>query len=51
MKKDQINKAWIKMELNSIYGFPKISSIEMYNEEKALKITEEGKCIINNLTV
>lgn len=37
-------KAWAKMELNSSYGFPPIPVIPMvYDENKALQITEEGK--------
>jgi hypothetical protein len=37
-------KAWTKIILNSSYGFPPFSVIQMkYDENKALKITEEGK--------
>ena len=37
-------KTWVKMELNSSYGFPPIPVIPMeYDENKALQITEEGK--------
>jgi len=37
-------KAWDKIELNSSYGFPPIPVIPMvYDENKALQITEEGK--------
>jgi hypothetical protein len=37
-------KAWAKMELNSSYGFPPVPVIPMvYDENKALQITEEGK--------
>ena len=37
-------KAWVKMELNSSYGFPPTPVIPMeYDENKALQITEEGK--------
>ena len=37
-------KAWVKMELHSSYGFPPVPVIPMvYDENKALQITEEGK--------
>ena len=40
----EITKAWAKMELNSSYGFPPIPIIPMvYDEDKALQITKEGK--------
>jgi hypothetical protein len=40
----EITKAWAKMELNSSYGFPPVPIIPMvYDENKALQITEEGK--------
>ena len=37
----KLEKAWAKMELNSIYGFPPVASSE-YNSESAKKITESG---------
>jgi len=40
----ELTKAWAKMELNSSYGFPPVSVVPMvYDENKALQITEEGK--------
>jgi len=37
-------KAWAKIELNSSYGFPPVPVIPMvYNENKELQITEDGK--------
>lgn len=37
-------KAWAKIELNSSYGFPPVPAIPMvYNENKELQITEDGK--------
>lgn len=37
-------KAWVKIKLNSSYGFPPVPVIPMeYDENKALQITEEGK--------
>ena len=37
-------KSWAKMMLNSSYGFPPQPIIPIiYDENKALKITEEGK--------
>ncbi len=40
----ELTKGWVKMELNSSYGFPSVPVIAMgYDENKALQITEEGK--------
>jgi len=40
----EIIKAWAKIVLNSSYGFPPVPVIQMvYDENKALQITEEGK--------
>jgi hypothetical protein len=40
----ELTNAWAKIELNSSYGFPPIPVIPMeYDENKALRITEEGK--------
>jgi len=42
--KKELVKAWAKMELNSSYGLPPIPAIPMvYDENKALQITKEGK--------
>jgi hypothetical protein len=39
-----IVKVWDKIELNSSYGFPPVPVIAMvYDENKVLQITEEGK--------
>ena len=43
-----IKKAWAKMMLNSSFGFPPQPIIPMlYDENKRLKITEDGKKNIN----
>jgi hypothetical protein len=40
----EITNAWAKMELNSSYCFPPVPVIPMvYDENRALQITEEGK--------
>lgn len=39
----QLEKAWAKMELNSCYGFPPISTLFVYDKEKAEKITKSGE--------
>ena len=43
-RQKDLEKAWHKMILNSSYGFPPIPIIRVeYDENKAVKITEEGK--------
>jgi hypothetical protein len=43
-RQKELTEAWVKMQLNSSYGFPPVSVIPMeYDENKALLITEEGK--------
>ena len=44
MNQKKLVKVWTKVLLNSSYGFPPVPVVEMmYDENKALQITEDGK--------
>ena len=52
MKKNQkeIEKAWTKMELNSIYDKHKISkTFEIYDENKSYQIIKDARKTLNRI--